>query len=688
MFAAYAALAVLHTFPMILDLAHRTPVRWNSLTSLYVVAEQARLLFAEHPFDFYAAFDPPIMAPMESPLFLSNTLLGNSILLAPAYLATGNLHLAVNLLVLFFLTASACSVFLLARYWLESDRAAFVAGAAYSFASANLFLLNDFSFLNFVFVPLIVLFFERFAREAKPRLLAAAAALMVVQFYTSFYHAALALILLAVLAAARWRILLTRRNAVPLIASSLAAAAAVLPLVIPYGAALARYHFGLDNVERPMARFSLAPIEWITAAPENPLWGAWLARSYTPRRLEIMGAFFPGLTAIALGLIALGRPVVGKISTRLLLGLTAFAVIAATGLQPFSFHKQPASLPVVLYVLGEIVPIFSLFRVTFRFVALASLPAAILVGAGYLLLERAALPRLKRLSPLLLAASVTAAVNLENLAIPRGLACYDSVFYPSAGDEWLAASKRPAGRDEPVFHVPSFLFNFNLWDMRYARQCFEESYAPLYRQIANRRAVVEGRMSAVPDEWVPRAVRDIPSPSGFEHLRALGVTTVIVHDRLLHGTMAARFTDERLRGAGLRLLRAFSDGDRVYEIAADVARDPRLFLAASVVEGSVRVDFRTARSGGAYAYWRNPERCAKQRMRITVADGRGRTVTKTHEYALPLVLAETTRRSPLMWNLADEGLSPPYRIVSIGVREPYLLRFEDARPSWRLERIP
>ena len=72
-FLAYLLLAVIHTYPMILNLNDQTPVRHLSIIEIYLLAEQSKSFLVENPFNLYKAFSPSVGVPLEGALFLNAT---------------------------------------------------------------------------------------------------------------------------------------------------------------------------------------------------------------------------------------------------------------------------------------------------------------------------------------------------------------------------------------------------------------------------------------------------------------------------------------------------------------------------------------------------------------------------------------------------------------------------------------
>ncbi len=688
---AYLAMAVAQTFPMVLHMTDRTPAWLNSIPGAYVLAEQARLFLVDSPFDFTAAFDPQIMAPMEDVFLMTNTSLPGAVVFGAFYLPTGNITLGINAMILLGLVATAFCVMLLARHFLGCDRAAFLSGTVACFVSANLFLLIDFYFLYSPFIPLIVLFFDRFATAGRRRDLVFVALLLVVQFYHGTYHLAQALLLLGIFSVYRWRTLFRRRNLPVIALCGLATILAVAPLALATMAKIGQYLVPDRQIDGPAAVLSVAPEEWLRAPDRNPLW-SWLSRPYAPVSYEIASPLFPGLGVLALvGMAVLRRRSTIGVSPWLLFGVMVFAMATVTGWVPLSFHKQEMAVPVVLDALGKVFPLFAFYRVPFRLVTLATLAAALLAGIGYQAMER----RLGEWRPawrgpaLALAALV---VLVENTSVPLELRDYGYLLGRDQGTSWIAAHREELAPGESVLYVPSWLFARVRREMKRDRIAgYEEGYTPLFQHLVHRVPVVNGRLSFIPEGWRSPALMGMPSARSQRAMRALGVRWVVADERLLPTGIRRRLGKDAMSAAGLRLVHEFEDGTAIFEIATRALRIETLAIEPYSTPSSAGVSFRVpapmARGAGGETHrlWVDPRKCEKRKLRLTVIDGSGARHEREITYVLPLVIDDAAPSRPVEWDLAGEGLAGPFRVAAIAVDEPYLVKGETLGWEWELE---
>ncbi len=755
---AFACMAILQTFPLVQNLFDKTPAAFNSMVSIYVNAEQSQLFWSEHPLQFYRAFSPGVMAPMESPLLLCNTSLASTLVFGPIYLATGNLYFAINIFILLSLAGSAFSVFLLARYWLSNTRAAFVAGTIFSFTLPNLYLMVDVFFFNFVVAPLAVLFFDRFARDGKWRNILGTAACLVLLTYTNLYDLMLICSFLVVLTVLRWRSIFTHQNASSLACSIGLTLALIAPLVVGYVAAIGKYDLAEKVLIFCHSLFSVAPAEWLNVPQNNLLYSGWLAQEYTPFGFEFLGALFPGVSVVALVGIGVVRKTPLKVSPWLLLVMALFSMAAATGWVPFSFHKQYHANAALLYGLGKAIPFFAFFRMPYRFIHLASLTGAVLAGAGYLSIEQQIAKKLDRRYIVAMIAAAVVLINVESLSIPLPNFNYDNIMLPGPADRWLKESEFYGRSDVSILYLPSWTYaRQSRWAV-YPYKEYEESYTGLFKHLYHRIPVINGRLSFLPKGWTPRRAVMLPHQISQKYLKAIGVGLIVVQEGMLYGKYRQRFSEEEMLRAGLELLAAFNNGDRIYRIAVKTDMENDLYLVPQINEGRLTVhiftpkhfslkdqvpveadppvqmsagvcnlkfwqdtEFSCGETGGrrshmcmegalvggqcpkgwqrvkakdtgvccvdgdASSFWFNPKLCQKQQLTIELVDGAGRAHRKQIDYVLPLVVGGTTDEPPIEWDLAAEGLSGPFQIISLSVAEDYLKKPDGADYKWRLE---
>lgn len=181
-------------------------------------------------------FDANAFHPAPWSLAFSEHFLGDQPLFAPIYLATGNAVLAVNLLLLAMFTFSAVGFHALARRFVAVP-AAFVGGMLFSFTPWRHENLLHFHVLGVQYLPLALLFTERWLERARARDAWLLGAALLLQALSSVYLAfALGLLYgpYLLLAAWRWRRRLDGRRVRGLAAALAALAVGMAVTSVPY----------------------------------------------------------------------------------------------------------------------------------------------------------------------------------------------------------------------------------------------------------------------------------------------------------------------------------------------------------------------------------------------------------------------------------------------------------------------
>ncbi len=684
-FFAYAGMAILQTYPLILNLNTQTPVKLNSIPTIWAYAEHSLLFFTEHPLNLYKAFSPQVMMPMTSSFFLSGTSFGNSIIFGIVYIINKNLYLATNFLLLFLLTGSAFSVFIFARYVLNNSRAAFIAGTIFAFCASNMFYIVDIVCLNFIFIPFILLFFYRFSFEGKARHLAVCGILLAVQFYVYCYHFIIVFYLLIIISIIKRKQVFCRENWSTLLWCSLLSIGLALPLAVPYLHKMVVYRISPSPSDPFISWTSISPSEWINVAPNNLFYGSWMAQHYTSEGWSFLSSLFPGLLVWILIFICVFRAPSLRISHWFFFSILIFTMVTVTGWSPLHFYKQSPSQPLLMIAFSKIFPFFSIIRTPFRLIILFSFAGSILAAGGYVILEKILLKRISfQWTTWAILLIMVVIINLENLSIPMPLYRYDHIFGPSEGDRFLKTNQLPKHPNELILHIPSCVYT-NQSSERPVLEDYEEWYAPLFRHLYYRHPTINGLQSYTPEGWVPYPATLMPEKIAQKYLRALGVTVVIVHDSLLYGNNKLKFNCENMQKLGFKHLKSFDDGDHLYLMDPLIHRSQKLYILPTVTDDILQIvavtpdyyeksikkeiEFNINESE---SFWINPKLCKYQKLEITISDFEGRQHTRKFDYYLPLVIGGR-KNIPVKWDLGEEDIKGPYRTISIKCEESYLI---------------
>jgi hypothetical protein len=465
----------------------------------------------------------------------SEHMLGNQLLFAPMWLATGNPVLALNCFALATFVLSGLTMHLLVHRWTGVTAAAYVAGLAFAFAPWHLKALRLPHLLSVQYLPLVALGLDRVARGGGAGAVALTAAALGLQTLCSYYLGYGAFVLAGALVAAdwlvrglrgRWRIVGRELAAVALLPLVL-----VLPVTIPYLAM--QRHGALDHFWFPFAVEAVSGRVWHAAV-------TWVG---------------PGVLVLALAALA------GAIAQRApdrdvrarLLGVTL------AGLLAFGLAAGPAGLGRGLSLfawLAPVVPGLENVRDPHRFLIVLGFAASVLAGLG-------------------VAEAAAARARLSEVAL--GTLAAAAVLGPVAAGSYLRSHPVPTAQTLPPAHrwlaqngAGGALLELPIGERPGFDQQQGAAWA-MYLSTFHWLPLLNGHTSYPPAWWrlVAGWAEQLPAEEALEALEAAtGLRWILVHDEP-PGRAAAwsALGDARLRAEfpGPR-------GGRLYEVLDPPAR--------------------------------------------------------------------------------------------------------------------
>jgi hypothetical protein len=321
---AYTALTVVMTWPVSADLGRTIPADLgDSLLNMWIMAwvSESTLAVLGGQMSFADVWNANIFSPTPLSLTFSDHLLPEALQGLPAYLATGNIILAYNLVFLATFALSGLGTFLFVRELTGSALAGFVAGLFYAFFPYRLNQFPHVQTLSSQWMPLALFGFRRYFDLGSRWALVGGAAAFVVQglstgYYLFFFAPVLAGYVIWELASRR-RLRDWRAWAEVSVAGAVALVV-TLPFLLPY--AEARERFGFTRPFGEVLIYSADLHAYLNAPYHLHFWGARLTPWPQPEGDLFMGAV-PLLLAIAAVLIWAAR------ATRTLWTATADAAL-------------------------------------------------------------------------------------------------------------------------------------------------------------------------------------------------------------------------------------------------------------------------------------------------------------------------------------------------------------------------
>ncbi len=401
-FLSYAGLTLLLFWPLLGHLAAGLHDRSDTALNTWIIAWQAHVL----PRAPLALFNAPIFYPLPNTLALSEILWPIAPLAVPLLAATGNPVLVYNLFFLATFPLAGLGAYLLALrvmgggVWGSSSRLkaqrlpAFLAGLIYAFSPHQFGHLSQLQLLSIAWLPLTLLFLDRFWERGRTKDGALFALCAAAQTLSAFYYGFQVVLAVGLYLVVRLGMGIRRQGAgvrsqesvstgdfggrllllLPWIAF---AGLLIAPFAAPY--LRVRSDLGLERSVGETLRNAATLDEWVRPPAANPLYRA------LPGLASTEGGLFPGVIPIGLAALGLlvrrGQPkaALGR-SFWLLLALAV--VILSLGPRLKLTAADPGGLALPFGWLYEHVPGMTAIRAPGRFANTAFLALAMLTALG------------------------------------------------------------------------------------------------------------------------------------------------------------------------------------------------------------------------------------------------------------------------------------------------------------------
>lgn len=501
---AFAALAVIHTWPLATNPAHLSRVdNADMVLNAWAIAWDAHQM----PRDPVHLFDANIFYPERHTLGYSEAMPVQGVMAMPVLAAGGSPILAYNLVLLGGFALTGWAFWLLVLRWTGSVPAAYVSGSLAAFNSHVLVRLPHLQTQHAEFVALALFALDALVTRRRVRQALLLGVAFALQALTSIYLMVFTCWMLAFATAGRageW-LRWDRRRFVTLL--TLAAAVAALCLA-PYLLAYWEIH-RLTGFERSIddaRRWSGTWMDYLSTG--SRLYFPLFAERYFNRTVTCT---FPGFTALVLAAVALARRDTCRDPR------VRMCAVAAVGCAAAAMAPQTPFFP----ALYTIIPLFRIVRVNAHLGQIVLLMLAVVAGFGALVLLRDR----RRGSRMAIAVALVVLVNAEALRAPLDYEPFGSI--PRVYDV-LAREKHAVVVEFPLYEPSLFFGNvpYMLASTRY--------WHPLLNGYS-------GFRPGSYDETFA-AAKDFPGASALVALKARGVTHVIVHRSRFSADLASRLT--------------------------------------------------------------------------------------------------------------------------------------------------
>ena len=309
--AAYLALAIVTTWPLVRGLARDVPSDLGDpVFVMWALAWDCQQLLAILHGDvarLATFFDANIFHPVPLTLAYSEHFIAQAVQILPVWALTGNPILCYNLLYLSTFVLSGLGAYLFVREISDNPRAAFVAGVLFAFAPYRFPQSSHLQVLSSQWMPFALYGFRRFFDSIDPQtmrggrwrpLLGAAVALIAQNLSCTYYLMFFAPFVIAYVVWEIWQRRLWSRVRLwmQLVTAAAIVGAVTVPFLVPY--ALVQEQLQIARSRGELSMYAADVYSYATAVSEQIVWGA-NARVFP----KAEGDLFPGLVAVVLALI-------------------------------------------------------------------------------------------------------------------------------------------------------------------------------------------------------------------------------------------------------------------------------------------------------------------------------------------------------------------------------------------------
>jgi hypothetical protein len=437
-------------------------------------------------------FDANIFFPERNTLAYSEALLLQGIAGAPLLWAGASTLFVHNMMVLAGFTLTGWATAIVAARWTGSWVAGVAAGIVAAFNAHTLTRLPHLQALHVEFLPLALAAFDSLLREPRVGHAVRLAGWFALQSLASLYLLVFSVFALAAAAIARPREWLGSRFG-PVAAHLALAAAIAVVLLLPYLQAYWQVH-SEQGMSRPLRDVEFFMASWTdyVSSPSRIHFNTWSHRVFSG------AALFPGVMAIVLAAIAIGRGIAwADPRARMCLAFGLCGLVLSFG------TKVPGYA-----ALYDALPLLKAVRAVSRFGYLAVLAVAFLAAFGITDLRRRLPTRWRPAA----AVAILAIVSLEPLVAPihftrsSGVpAIYETVAFEP--DAVVAELPMPGG--SAWFGNARYMLN----------------------STKHWRKMINGYSGFAPRSFHEHgaALAQFPAPSSIAALQMIGVTHVFVH---------------------------------------------------------------------------------------------------------------------------------------------------------------
>jgi hypothetical protein len=376
-FAIIAGVELVLFWPLIQRLSTALHDRFDTMLNTWILTWQAHELIRAP----LSVFNAPIFHPLPDTLALSEIIWPAAPMTAPILAASGNPLLVYNLTFLGTVFLAAAGMYLLALYVTHNRGAALLAGLFYAFSPYQFGHIPQVQLLSIGWLPLTLLYLERFWAAGRRRDGLMLALFMAAQTLSAFYFGFQVVLVAGIYVLVRLLLRPRRttwRRLGQILPWFLLSGLLILPFALPY--LRVRADLGLERSLAEASQSGSSLAEFFLPRNDNPIYPA-VVRSLPTDAGDLFPGVIGSLLAV-LGFIVWPKVCRGRLSRIYLFTLALIAWVLALGprLKISDGHATAISLPFTW--LFEHVPGMTVIRAPGRFSVTLYLVLALVVAAG------------------------------------------------------------------------------------------------------------------------------------------------------------------------------------------------------------------------------------------------------------------------------------------------------------------
>lgn len=509
-------------------------------------------------------FDGNIFFPEANVLALSELMLPDLAVFAPVLALTHNPLFAYNFTLLLTFPLSAISMMALGYYLTRHFPAAWLAGFIFGFTPIRLSHLHHVQLLSLMWLPLILLFFDRWIQETKWRDAVATAVLFILQYLTTVYVALYLIPLLFVylvvqfLIAKKWR----RQFFLQALTALALATIGLAPFLKHYYVLHQEWNF--TPPESLKIYFSSDLWSNLFAVfPSNLIYGKLLHSLSAPPYERF---YFTGFLAILLVLLAWGLRRERNVKVFFVVSAAGYLLALGPTLK-ISGHLTHLPLPYKWFI--DPLPGFSMLRVPARIGLILLALMSVLAAYGWIhlygWLNRKWESHGRTISEAGLCVATAMLLGLEFLSIPIPLLSEVSGNEIPAVYHFLKTYQEPGG----ILEIPVVF-----------REDGGEPTVRAYTYFAayHLKPIVIGYSGYFPPPFydLVATARRLPAEDALDTFEAIGVRTIVLHSQKMSPSENQAWQATLNSSTRLKQVKEFPDGDEVMAI------QPRLRISQNL----------------------------------------------------------------------------------------------------------